>query len=289
MSEASSGELGKLERSVHMQVFQMSETDRGRSKVEVTRTLRRVLDILEAFDETHRRMTLSEISDRVGLARTTCLRLLHSLEAGGYLVRVSDQDLRYCLSLKVLNFARYVDRTLDIRTIARQWVLDLAQKTGATVALNMRDGAERVCIDVVLPNTQLMRIVNVGDRLPLPIGAIGRVLTAYCSDDELDRILERGRIDLNIDRIGLRKRLKEIRARGYELAFGERIVGTTAAAAPIFDIDGKVSRCLCVIGPSVRMDDRKDAIVEELLIAVRKISLQMGYVPTQEEVLTAAS
>jgi IclR family transcriptional regulator, KDG regulon repressor len=267
----------------------MSKAARGGSKVEVTRTLRRVLDILEAFDEEHHRMTLSEISDRVGLARTTCLRLLQSLEAGGYLVRVSDLDLRYCLSLKVLNFARYVDRTLDVRTIARQWVLDLAQKTEATVALNMRDGTERVCIDVVLPNTQLMRVVNVGDRWPLPIGAIGRVLAAYCDDEDLDRILERGRSNLNIDRIGLRKRLKEIRARGYELAFGERIVGTTAAAAPIFDIDGKVSRCLCVIGPSVRMDDRKDAIVEELLIAVRKISLQMGYVPTQEEVLTAAS
>ena len=46
-------------------------------------TLGRVLDILEAFDEDHRRMTLSEISNRVGLARTTCLRLLQSLEAGG--------------------------------------------------------------------------------------------------------------------------------------------------------------------------------------------------------------
>jgi IclR family KDG regulon transcriptional repressor len=264
----------------------MSRTAQG-SKGEVTRTLRRVLDILEAFDEDHRRMTLSEISDRVGLARTTCLRLLQSLEGAGYLVRVSDQDLRYCLSLKVLNFARYVDRTLDIRAIAHQWVLDLAQRTGVTVALNMRDGAERVCIDVVLPNAQLMRFVNVGDRLPLPVGAIGRVLTAYCDDDELDRILERNRGDLNIDRIGLRKRLKEIRERGYELAFGERIAGTTAAAAPIFDVDGKVSHCLCVLGPSVGMDDRKDAIVEELLIAVRKISLQMGYVPREDDVLVA--
>jgi IclR family transcriptional regulator, KDG regulon repressor len=263
----------------------MSETGRGRSKVEVTRTLRRVLDILEAFDENHRRMTLSEISDRVGLARTTCLRLLQSLEAGGYLVRVSDQDLRYCLSLKVLNFARYVDRTLDVRMIAHQWVVDLAHKTGATVALNMRDGAERVCVDVVLPNAQLMRIVNVGDRLPLPIGAIGRVLTAYCDDNELDRVLERGRADLNIDRIGLRKRLKEIRERGYDIAFGERIAGTTAVAAPIFDDEGKVLHCLSVIGLSIGMDDRKDAIIEELLIAVRKISLQMGYKLTEDEVL----
>jgi IclR family transcriptional regulator, KDG regulon repressor len=245
------------------------------------------LDILEAYDEDHRRMTLSQISDRVGLARTTCLRLLQSLEAGGYVVRVSDQDLRYCLSLKVLNFARYVDGTLDIRTIAHQWVLDLVQQTQATVALNMRDSAERVCIDVVLPNTQLMRVVNVGDRLPLPVGAIGRVLTAYCDDADLDQILKQNQGDLNIDRIGLRKRLSEIRARGFEAAFGERIAGTTAIAAPIFNVDGKVSHCLCVLGPSVRIDDRKDAIIEELLVAVRKISLQMGYLPKEGEAFAA--
>ena len=238
------------------------------------------MDILEAYDDDHTRMTLSEISDRVGLARTTCLRLLGSLEEGGYLVRVSDQDLRYCLSLKVLNFARFVDRTLDIRTIARQLILDLAQRTESTVTLNVRDGSQRVCIDVALPNTQLMRVVNVGDRLPLPQGAIGRVLAAYCSDAELDRILERNRGELNIDRIGLRRRLKQIRDRGYDIAFGERIPGTTAAAAPVFETNGEVSHCLSIIGPSIAIDNRKDAIVEELLVAVEKISLQLGYVPS---------
>ena len=30
---------------------------------------------------------------------------------------------------------------------------------------------------------------------------------------------------------------------------------------------------------SVQIDDRKDAIIEELLIATNKISVQMGYVP----------
>lgn len=249
----------------------------------MTRTLRRVLDILEAFDADHRRMTLSEISERVGLARTTCLRLLQSLETGGYVVRVSDHDLRYCLSLKILNFARYVDRTLDIRTVASHWISDLVHQTGATVSLNMRDNAERVCIDVSLPNNaQLMRIVNVGDRLPLPIGAIGRVLSAYCDEEELNRILERNGSILNIDRFDLRSRLKGIRERGFEIAFGERIAGTTAIAAPIFDADRKVSYCLCVLGPSVRIDDRKDAIIAELLTAVRHISLQLGYKPAEE-------
>lgn len=249
----------------------------------MARTLKRALGILETFDDTHRRMTLSEVSDRVGLARSTCLRLLQSLEEDGYLVRIADNDLRYCLSLKVFNLARYVDETIDVRTIAHQLIVDLAQKTGATVTLNMRQDSERVSIDVVLPNAQLMRVVKMGERVRIPVGAIGRVLAAHCEDDELERILEASSKESEIDRIGLRKRLKQIRKRGYDIAYGERIPGTSAVAAPIFDVDGKVNYCLCVIGPSVRIDDRTESIVDELLLVTKKISRQIGFV---EDVVT---
>lgn len=103
------------------------------------------MDILEGFDEDHRRMTRSEIGSRVGLARTTCLRLLQSVEAGGYLMRVSDHDLWYGLSLKMLNLdlVRHVDVMLDIPTIVYQLLPELEDQTGATVTLNIRNGSER--------------------------------------------------------------------------------------------------------------------------------------------------
>lgn len=241
----------------------------------MARTLRRGLDILEAFDDTHRRMTLAEVSERIRLSRTTTLRLIQSLEAAGYLVRLSDQ--RYCLSLKLLDLARYVDSTLDIRTIVHPRLHDLVHRIGETVALNMRYGLERICIDVALPNAQLMRIVTTGERVPLPVGAIGRVLSAYLDSAELDRVLATNHAGPAFDRTTFHKQLGKIRERGYDIAKGERIAGTTAISAPLFDADGRVDYCLCVLGPSIRMDGHEDAIVEQLVTEAKTISLQMGY------------
>jgi DNA-binding IclR family transcriptional regulator len=245
----------------------------------MARTIRRALDIFEAFDEHHRRMTLAEISSRVGLARTTCLRLLQSLEADGYLVRVADHEQYYCLSLKFFSLANNVDSTLDIRTIAYQLLRDLVQQTGETVTLNMRDGKERVCIDVALPNADLVRIVKTGERVGLPLGAIGRVLTAYGGDEALLEVVASSGINGH-GRDDFLDRLKEIPSRGYDIAFGERIAGTTAIAAPIHDASGHVEHCVCVLGPSVRVDDRTGDIVKKLLATTNKISLQIGYTGT---------
>lgn len=246
----------------------------------MARTIRRALDIFEAFDENHRRMTLSEISDRVGLARTTCLRLLQSLEADGYLVRVVDHDQYYCLSLKFFNLAKNVDSTLDIRSITHQILRDLVSVTGETAALNVRNGNERICIDVALPNTDLVRIVKTGERVALPIGAIGRLLTAYVDDQTVSTIIASAKLEASAAD-ELRSRLRIIVKRGYDFAMGERIAGTTAIAAPVFDGDGNVEYCLSVLGPSIRMDSRLDSIVTSLTEATQKISLQIGYVPPE--------
>ncbi|MGE4218738.1 MAG: IclR family transcriptional regulator [Alphaproteobacteria bacterium] len=247
----------------------------------MVRTLRRSLDILEAFDEAHRRMTVAEISEQIGLSRTTSLRLVQSLESAGYLVRLADQ--RYCLSLKLLDLARNVDSTLDIRAIVQPRLQELVYLTGETVALNMRHGLERICIDVAIPNTHLVRVVATGERVPLPIGAIGRVLSAYLDPTELERVIAGGHAGPRFDHTRFLESLATIRMRGYDIAWGERIAGTTAIAAPLFDSQGRVGHCLCVLGPSVRMDGREDAIIQQLVSEARTISRQLGYqIPDRE-------
>ena len=248
-----------------------------RAKSIMVRTLRRSLDILEAFDEARRRMTLAEISDRIGLSRTTSLRLVQSLESAGYLIRLADQ--RYCLSLKLLDLARNVDSTLDIRAVVQPRLHDLVDRTGETVALNMRHGLERICIDVALPNTHLVRVVATGERVPLPIGAIGRVLSAYLDPVDLDRVIADGHAGPGLDHTAFHESLARIRARGYDIAWGERIAGTTAIAAPLFDAAGRVGHCLCVLGPSARMDGREDAIIQQLVTEAETISRQLGHSP----------
>lgn len=71
-----------------------------------------------------------------------------------------------------------------------------------------------------------MRVVKMGERALTLVGATGHVLAAYCSDDELNWILDASWSELDIDRMGLRRRLLEKRARGFDVPTGN---GSSAA------------------------------------------------------------
>jgi len=59
----------------------------------------RVLQILERFAESPERLTLTELTNRIGSNRTTGWRFLHTLSAMGYLTR--DENKRYAKILPI--------------------------------------------------------------------------------------------------------------------------------------------------------------------------------------------
>jgi len=65
----------------------------------------RALDVLEAFHGSER-LTLAEVSQRVGLNKSRVLRLLHTLVARGYIERSPEGN--YSLGLRLCERAAYV-------------------------------------------------------------------------------------------------------------------------------------------------------------------------------------
>jgi DNA-binding IclR family transcriptional regulator len=241
------------------------------------RAVGRALAIFDAFDNDHLSLTLQEISERIGMPKTTTFRLVHTLEKAGFLVRTESQQ--YCLSLKLVRLAGMVRRTLNICEIARPIMVDVNRQTLETITLNTISGHERLCLDVVDTPSPLMSMVRPGQHMPMLLGASSRILMAHMTKEELETLLEVTAAGVALDRAALDRELARFRRQGYALSRGQRVPGLTAIAVPIFDIDCRVEHSLALTGPSVRVDPHDIDFAEILRDAGRDISNRFGANP----------
>ena len=238
------------------------------------RAVERAFAIFEAFDPEHTMLTLQEIGKRIGLSKATTYRLVNCLHELGYLVRLEDN--RYCLSLKLTRLSGMVRSTIGVREIARPIMLDLVKKSGETVTLNTVANSQRLCIEVFDTPAPLMSIVRQGEQMPLLHGATGKMLLAYLSKDELDRIFRETPANQRPNRAALDKQLAQYRKQGYAHTSSERVQGVTAISVPVRDIDGEVRYCISITGPAIRVDRHADKFIALLLNASKVVSGQMG-------------
>jgi DNA-binding IclR family transcriptional regulator len=247
-------------------------------KVPMIRAVARALAIFDAFDNQHLSLTLQEISERIRMPKTTAFRLVNTLEKGGFLIRMDNQQ--YCLSLKLLRLAGMVRSTLNIRDIARPVMAEVNRETSETITLNVAVGSERLVLEVVDTPAPLMSMARQGQHMPLLYGASSRILMAHMSEPELDKVLKIVAGGKSIDRIGMERELARFRRQGYALTRGQRVPGLTAIAVPIYEIDGKVRHCLALTGPSVRVDPRDLDFAEIMMAAGRDLSNRLGAQPS---------
>jgi DNA-binding IclR family transcriptional regulator len=238
------------------------------------RTVERALGIFDCFSRSHPTLSLQEIVDRTGLAKSTTFRLVASLVEAGYLMRLESQ--RYCLSFKFTLLAGLVQSTLSLRDLARPVMVELSQATGETVTLNGVEGQWRICLDVVHAPSPLMSVTRSGSRSPLRDGATARVLMSRLAEPLRNRSIARAARLLRMPKTDLAAELDTVARQGWAVTHGERVPGLTAVAAPIGDSDGTWPWCVTVAGPTIRLKTRERELVRQTCQAATRISRLMG-------------
>lgn len=238
----------------------------SRERVQV---IERATDILGILAEGA--ATLTEISSRTGLAKGTAFRILSGL---GYGDRVLKDPLtnRYVLGPGTWRLAQVASDALgSVALIAGPELTALWEATAETVTLNMRLGLERVCIAELRSPHPLLHTAGVGSRIPLHVGASGKVILAFTEAGERERILDRLTYEpltsATVSRRGqLVEELELVRRRGWAMSMGERIPGAAGVSVPVRDGSGLVLS-LSVLGPAERLTAERRSEVTELLLA----------------------
>lgn len=241
----------------------------------IMRGVQRTVAVFDCFTPQRMSLTLQEIAGHIGLAKSTTFRIVQSLEEAGYLIRLDDQ--KYCLSFRFTRLAGMVMSTLSIRQVARPLLQALARQTQETVTLNMVNGRDRTCIDVIDTPSPLMSMARPGQSVRLAhTGATAKALMAYLPLKQQERLVAQPARAMNRPATELLAELARIRRDGYCVSHGERVLGLSAVAAPVHEHNNTVNYCVTITSPTVRLKPRLDESVQALLKTTHEISRRLG-------------
>jgi DNA-binding IclR family transcriptional regulator len=160
---------------------------RGRRPEHGDPVVDRALSVLAAFDEEHRRLTLSDLARRTGLPLSTARRLAVQLAEWGALER--DETGRYSIGLRLWEVASLAERGLSLRDVASPFLDDLNVATRQHIQLAVLDGQDAVVLDRRTGATLLPVRYRIGGRLPLIATAVGIVLLAHAGADLQEQVI----------------------------------------------------------------------------------------------------
>ncbi|SAL76852.1 IclR family transcriptional regulator [Caballeronia arvi] len=218
--------------------------------------LDRAFAILDAFGATDDRLTLTELSRRTGLYKSTVLRLLGALEHGGFIRKLSDGQ--YAIGHQPLRLASLYQRSFQVGPVVEPLLQQLSRELGETASFYVRQGDYRLVLYRVEPSRSVRVSVRIGEEFAIDKGASGKVLLAFTEPQDA--------------------RWDDIRAQLWAVSYGERDPETASASVPVFDSTGELVGALTLSGPRGRFDDPAtiDAALKTLLGSARRATVALG-------------
>nr|WP_290669074.1 IclR family transcriptional regulator [Ardenticatena sp.] len=249
---------------------------------QTVQSVERALAILKTFSNGEPELSVSQISSRLKMPKSTVSRLLATLQAHGFVVQDAETG-RFRLGAELIALVHSAIAGLQVHHVARPHLRQLANTLGETVSLSVLDGHDAVNLEQFVPTQRLvMRVGWVGRRMPAHAVSVGKVLLAFLPSEELDQLLDQQMEPLTPNTITnpttLRRELHRIRQQGYATAFEEFEEGLHAISAPIHDHTGRVIAAISVSGPAYRLTRERIAdIIPTVLETAQRISWEMGY------------
>lgn len=227
-------------------------------------------------------LTLTEIVQKVGLTKTTVLRLLNTLIDCGYVRR--DQDsYRYKLGFKVLTLSTEFQKSLEWKEEAFPHMKQLQQYSGETINLAVIDKTDVVYIERI-ESSQIMRAsIRVGKRVPIHCTALGKAILAHMDTESVQRIVsEMEFVSCTANTISNKAEflqcLEVVRGDGYALDDEENQIGVRCVAAPVFNLTNQVIGAVSISGPTVRIPKEYLAeLGQRVKETAKSISLSIGW------------
>ncbi len=213
----------------------------------------RAARLLEVLESGGRPMTISELARELGINKGTMRDLLETLRAHELLERDAERKT-YRLGPRLARLGMAALGQLDLASVARPFLLGLAEQLGGTVLLVVPHGDRATIVDKVDGGRVAVDVsATVGRRIRLAAGACGKVFLA-CSPEESERLdhhlaaLTHPTPRTIVDPVAYMRELERTRRLGYATDDEEYLTGVRAASAPVFDARARLAAAVLVIG-----------------------------------------
>ena len=245
----------------------------------IIQSLVRAFEILKCFEHTEE-LGVTEISNRVGLHKSTTFNIISTLERYRYLEK-NEISGKYRLGLELFRLGSFVK--YDLRKIAMPYFENLVVQFKETVNLVVRDDIHVIYLEKIESPHSIRISTVVGGRLPINATAVGKAILSGLPDSELHEVINRltyKKFTENTicDKSALMEQINNIRLTGYAEDCEELEIGLVCVASPIFNQDGNAFAAISVSGPTLRMNTQLRKEIGQALVSITKeISQKLGY------------
>ncbi len=244
------------------------------------------LAALSLFSRDRVRLTAPDIAQELGLPRTSVFRMLHTLEAMGF-VRREEDERHFRLGSALLGSGFAYLASLDFIEVAQSVLQNLRDKLDMSVHMAIRDGRDIVYVSRYAAQTTVRSSVTIGTRFPAHATIMGRMLLLDLSDFGLRELFpfepfEKYSDQTPLTLAALTALLSGDRERGYAAtqSFFER--GVSSVAAPVRNSSGAIAAAINVtsvdayVDPALMEGRVKDAVLDAATEITRWISGDAG-------------
>lgn len=234
------------------------------------RQIDKALDLFECFARDRRPMTLTMIARELAIPKSSAFNIIGTLLLRGYLHETGPRA-GYYPTLRLADLSRSIlGEDLLIQRLHPN-LEALAEETGETVLLSVRENTEIVYLDVVESKAPIRYTARIGQRRPLHTASSGKaILLGYDATDRAGIVQMLGEVLSPASLKIFTRELDVCAQRGWAEDVGGTLADVTGFGVPIFAGSRRLG--LAIAGPAYRMEPARVKLIKLLLACGRKIA-----------------
>ena len=150
-------------------------------------SVKKAFKILHAIADASSGLGVSDLSKQLKIGKSTVHGITTALEEMGILIRDPFQK-KYHVGYTLLELGRKAYAKMNLKDVTRKPMEHLMEQVGETVFLGALNGDHVTILDVVESPKEMKITSPPGSRLPLLVGATGRVLLSQLDREKAKEI-----------------------------------------------------------------------------------------------------
>lgn|SRR5690625_1879244 len=204
-------------------------------------SLENALHLLKLFSMDEPELSVTEVSEKLGVAKSTAHRLLSSLAQEGFVYKDSQSNL-YSLGFSILRLVEIVNSQIHISSEAIPILNTLVEEIGENAHLAILDGFDVVILQTISGDYSSIDYIHLGRRLPSFCTSSGKAILAFNPDIAKDvaKIMKPYTNKTIVDPKLFFAELEKIRKQQYVISVREYKDDITSIGVPVFNEVGHV-------------------------------------------------
>jgi DNA-binding IclR family transcriptional regulator len=219
-------------------------------------------------------MGITELSDALGIYKSTVFRTLKTLEDRGF-IKQNPENGKYWFGMKMYAIGMLVGEKLHLKQVISPYTKALCDRCNEVVNVSILetvpgDFHKSIIIHKEYSTKQILSVnPPIGSASLCYCAAVGKCLLAFSKDLDFSIYEQKPMPKFTehtiTDARSLLHNLEEIRRNGYAIDDGELEIGLTCIGAPIFDKNGTVLAAISISGPTTRIKGKMKETVDMII------------------------